>query len=85
MKRPPATARSRVPGTTTGLERTRLADEEVRGLFRRLTGAGFSVAGAGNLSGYAVGLKPMTAAWTTDEITALLFLRELVRRERIVR
>jgi hypothetical protein len=40
---------------------------------------------AGNLTGLAVGLRPTTVAWNMREICALLFLRELVRRDLIAR
>jgi hypothetical protein len=61
-----------------------LPGEDVRRIFRRLSRAGFDATGAGNLSGVAVGLRPTSAGWSQREITAMLFLRELVRQERIV-
>lgn len=69
---------------TVGPDGKRVADEDIRRLYRRLTAAGFGVAGAGNLSGFVVGLKPVDAGWTIHEIKGLLFLRELVRHKRIV-
>lgn len=62
-----------------------LADRDARAVYRRLTAAGLDGAGAGNLTGFMVGLRPMTVPWNMREICALLFMRDLVRRERIAR
>jgi hypothetical protein len=84
MKTPRFVARPRAEGATVGPDGARVADDDIRRLYRRLTAAGFGAAGSGNLSGFVVGLRPTNAGWSVREISGILFLRELVRQERIV-
>ena len=84
MRPPRGVASPRSDEATVGPDGARVADEDIRRLYRRLTSAGFGAAGAGNLSGFVVGLRPVDAGWTIREIKGLLFLRELVRQERII-
>jgi hypothetical protein len=84
MRTPRSVAQPRGEDATVGPDGTRVADADIRRLYRRLTAAGFGASGAGNLSGFVVGLRPVNAGWTIGEIKGLLFLRELVRQERIV-
>jgi hypothetical protein len=84
MRTPRSVATPRGDEATVGPDGARVSDEDIRRLYRRLTSAGFGAAGAGNLSGFVVGLKPVDAGWTIHEIKGLLFLRELVRQERII-
>ena len=84
MRTPRTVAPAQGDEATVGPDGRRVSDEDIRRLYRRLTSAGFGAAGAGNLSGFVVGLKPVDAGWTIREIKGLLFLRELVRQERIV-
>ena len=84
MRTPRSVTTPRGDEATVGPDGGRVADEDIRRLYRRLTSAGFGAAGAGNLSGFVVGLRPVDAGWTVREIKGLLFLRELVRQERIV-
>ena len=65
--------------------RTRVPANEARVLYRRLTAAGLDSARAGNLTAVAFGLRPTRVAWSMGEISALLFLRELVQRDLIAR
>ena len=82
--RTPRVAGPRGDAAAAGPDDAHVVDEDIRRLYRRLTSAGFGAAGAGNLSGFVVGLKPTDAGWTIREIKGLLFLRELVRQKRIV-
>jgi hypothetical protein len=84
MRAPRSAARPRGDEATVGPDGARVADDDLRRLYRRLTAAGFGAAGAGNLSGFVVGLTATNAGWTVREISGILFLRELVRQERIV-
>lgn len=84
MRTPRSVATPQGHEATVGPDGTPVADEDIRRLYRRLTSAGFGATGAGNLSGFVVGLRPVDAGWTVREIKGLLFLRELVRQERIV-
>ena len=84
METQPVHERSLGPRPDGRARRKPLPDRDARAVYRRLTAAGLDRDGAGNLTGFMVGLRPMTSAWNMREICALLFVRELVRRELIV-
>ena len=83
METTPVDERPLGPRPDGRARRRPVADRDAPAVFRRLTAAGLDRAGAGNLTGFMVGLRPMTVPWNMREICALLFMRELVRRERI--
>jgi len=57
--------------------------QPLRTTYRRLRLAGLTAREAGTLTGHLAGLRIVPSGWSIEEVERLLFVRELVRTDRM--